>query len=236
MIPRRHLMDPWRDSLIMELRMRDVSGERIGEVLAEVDAYCADSGQTPDEAFGDPVTYARELIDIHAPARPGLGQTLLRPAAMTFATVAGILGLLDGVDAIAHGRPGEVTAGQVTGVALGTALFPLVAYLLFHPSVFRRPGLRAGVLMVGPGVTGAPLVLWTTPVAHASGWVLLTAGLFLLAVAWWPSASNRLLRDRIIDPRTGSEPFPPPRLALAVVRWFLPVVLLVTVAVTVLVP
>jgi hypothetical protein len=233
---RKNLMDPWRDSLIMELRTRDLPGDRIGEVLADVDAHCADSGQTPDEAFGDPVHYAQQLIEVHAPQRPSFFRRIVQPTATTFATLAGIISLLDGVDGVAHGEPGELTAGQILAVALGTVLFPLVAAVVLNPAVFRRRWLQGLVMVLSPLPCYLPMILWTTPVAHTSGWVLLTTGLFLLALAWWPTASNRILADRIIDPRTGAEPFQPPRVAFAIVRWFLPVVLLITVGITVLLP
>lgn len=236
MIPSHHLLDPWRDSLVTELRMREVPGNRIGEALAEVDAHCADSGQTPTEAFGDPIAYAQSLIAIHAPAPVGPVRRWWLPTARAFATLAGVFGLLNGVAGLADGGRGEVTAGQVAGVALGTVLFPVVAAALFSPALFRRRPAWAAVVVVAPWVPAAPIVLWPTPIAHASGWVLLTAGLFLLAAAWWPVASDRLLADRIIDPRTGSEAFAPPRLLMVAIRWLLPATLLIAVLLIALFP
>jgi len=238
MIRAPRLMDPWRDALVIELRLCEVPGDRIGEVLAEVDAYCTDSGQTPTKAFGDPITYARSLIDVHAPIR-GLRETarkLLLATAQAFATMAGVFGLLNGVDGLVHGDMAEVTAGQLIGVAAGTAMFPLVVTAVFNPAVFRR-GWALGLVMAAAFLAaGAPVVLWSTPVAHASAGLMLTAGLFLLAFAWWPTASERIFADRIIDPRTGSEPFATPRLLLAIVRWFLPATLLIAVVLIILVP
>jgi hypothetical protein len=232
MIPARHLMDPWRDALITELRLRDLPGTRIGEVLAEVDAHCTDSGQTPAEAFGDPVTYAQSLILIHAPAAAPAdsGRRLVRSTARAFATLAGVLGLLDAVDGLVGHGLAEVTAGQLTSVVLGTAVFPLVVAALFHSGLARRRGTRAGIVAVSFLAPTLPTVLWSTPVAHVSAGVLLAASLFLLAAAWWPNASDRILADRIIDPRTGAEPFATRRLLLAAIRWMLPTVLLIAVA------
>jgi hypothetical protein len=238
MIHARPLLDPWRDTLITELRLREVPGNRIGEVLAEVDAHCADSGQTPTEAFGDPVTYAQSLIDVHAPGRrPGDAvRKVLLPTAQAFATLAGVFALLNGVNGLVHGSPAEVTAGQVMGVAVGTAIFPLVIAVVFHPALFRRRWAWGIVVAAAPMVPAAPVVLWSTPIAHVSAAALLAAGLFLLAAAWWPTASERVLADRFIDPRTGSEPFATPRMLLAVVRWFLPATLLIAVVLIVLIP
>ena len=47
-----HIPAAWRDELVLALRLRDASGARIGEVLAEVDEFCADSGQDALTAFG----------------------------------------------------------------------------------------------------------------------------------------------------------------------------------------
>ena len=235
MIPSRHLMDPWRDALVAELRMREVPGDRIGEALAEVDAYCTDAGQTPAEAFGDPIAYAQSLIDVHAPARVGPARRRLIPAGRAFATLAGVFALLNGVDGVAHTGRGELTAGQLSSVALGTLLFPVVAAAVVSSALFRRRAVWAAVVAVTPWLTAVPVIVWRTPVAHAPGWLLLTAGLFLLALAWWLQASGRLLADRIIDPRTGSEPFTQPRLLLGAIRWLLPAVLLIAVLLTALI-
>jgi hypothetical protein len=233
---RKNLMDPWRDSLISELRTRELSGDRIGQALADVDAYCADSGQTPADAFGDPIAYAQQLIEAHAPERKSFARRILLPTATSFASLVGILGLLDGVDGLVHGTPAEVTAGQVTAVVLGTALFPVIATVLLSSTLSRRRWLQGLVILPAMWSTMLPLILWKTPVAHVPAGALLTGGLFFLAVAWWPTASTNLLADRIIDPRTGTEPFKLPRVALAIVRWFLPALLLIAVGVTILFP
>jgi hypothetical protein len=237
MITRRYLMDPWRDDLVTELRMRGLPGRRIGEALAEVDAHCADSGQTPDDAFGDPAAYAESLLAVHA-AAPGQGfvTRVLRPTGQAFATLAGVLAFLDGVDAVAHGQPAEVTAGQLTAVAVGTAVFPFVITMVFKPGVFRRRLLLAAVVMVPTWLIAGLVAVWKQPVAHPAAWFVLLTGLFLLTAAWWPVTSERVFADRIIDPRTGAEPFTTPRLLLAVIRWFLPAALLLIALATVLIP
>ncbi|MEU8179381.1 hypothetical protein AB0B86_01235 [Micromonospora sp. NPDC049047] len=124
----------------------------------------------------------------------------------------------------------------MAGVAVGTAVFPLVLAVVFRPALFRRGRARAILMAVVPMVPAAPVVLWSTPIAHVSAVTLLTAGLFLLAAAWWPIASDRIFADRIIDPRTGAEPFTTPPMLLAVVRWLLPATLLLAVVLIVLIP
>jgi hypothetical protein len=232
MIPARHLMDPWRDVLLTELRLAEVPGQRIGEVLAEVDGFCADSGQTPQEAFGDPVAYAQALVAAHPPEIERGVRRYLVPTGQMFGTIAGVFALLNGVDAVAGGERGMLTAGELVCIALGTALFPRVLALVFRPALFRRGAAWTAFLVAVPLVLAVPAVFWRTPALHLPGWALLTGGLFLLAVAWWPTAADKVFADRVIDPRTGREPFAPSRVLIAVVRWWLPVVLLVAVVVT----
>ncbi|MGY1748570.1 hypothetical protein [Modestobacter sp. SYSU DS0511] len=62
----------WTGDLLMRLRMRDVPGARIGEVLAEVQSHVAETGEHPQEAFGPAREYADQVADaIGAP--PGQG-------------------------------------------------------------------------------------------------------------------------------------------------------------------
>jgi len=80
------------------------------------------------------------------------------------------------------------------------------------------------------------IAMWRRPVVQVPGWALLTVGLLLLALVWWPLVSNRIVADRIIDPRTGDEPFHRPRLVVGAVRWSLPVILLCAVLITIVLP
>lgn len=51
----------WRDSFIIELRLLDVPGDRIGDELMTVETHVGESGESAPEAFGDPRAYARAL-------------------------------------------------------------------------------------------------------------------------------------------------------------------------------
>lgn len=48
-------------SLIMALRLKDVPGDQIGQLVAEVRSHVADSGEDPTEAFGSARDYAARL-------------------------------------------------------------------------------------------------------------------------------------------------------------------------------
>lgn len=47
------------DNLIVALQLRGVPGEKIGQIVAEVEAHVAESGEDPGDAFGKPRDYAR---------------------------------------------------------------------------------------------------------------------------------------------------------------------------------
>lgn len=49
------------DDLVLELRLLEVPGERIGHILAEAESHLAESGEAPEDVFGPVRAYAREL-------------------------------------------------------------------------------------------------------------------------------------------------------------------------------
>lgn len=51
----------YRQSLILALRLKDVPGDRIGQIVAEVESHVADTGEDPVEAFGSPRVYAARV-------------------------------------------------------------------------------------------------------------------------------------------------------------------------------
>jgi hypothetical protein len=241
MTTRHWLMDEWRDAFLIQARLHDVPGSTIGEALAEIDTHCADSGQSPDEAFGDPVVYAKTLARDQRPgSRGSIHRRPWRSAPTTLATLSGITLLINGVDAVAHGTDGVITAGQLVFVAagvIGTAVIVTVAFAVTpHPGRRDRTWWLAAAATVATGSVTFASLAWQQVVVRGPGWILLTAGLLLLTLAWWPLLSGRSLADRVVDPRTGREPFRQSRLLMAVIRWGLPVGLLCLVLLTVLLP
>ena len=49
------------NDLVIELRLLDVPGDRIGQIMTETESHLAESKEDPVEAFGPARTYAREL-------------------------------------------------------------------------------------------------------------------------------------------------------------------------------
>lgn len=237
---RRHLMDAWRDTLTTELRMRLVRGDVIGDALAEVDAYCADSGQTPDQAFGDPVAYAVAVSE----SLPGTAQVPAtrwwEGALQTAGTVLGVTFLFEGLDAVAHSGSGSTGSGTVAWGSLLSAVLVVVvvvAVVALLPRLAARTPWLLG-LGVALGMTAAvlPPVLWTAQAFSVPAWALLTGGVLALAV-WVPFLRplRGTTRDLVIDPRTGRESFTTPKV-IGVLAWTLPAVLLVAAVLVVTLP
>lgn len=51
----------YTDDLLLRLRLRDVPGPRIGEIIAEIESHVAETGQHPVDVFGTPAEYAAAL-------------------------------------------------------------------------------------------------------------------------------------------------------------------------------
>ena len=232
---RHWLMDEWRDAFATELRLRGVPGRQVGEALAEVDAHCADSGQAPGEVFGDPAGYAAARSRA---AGPGSREriSVLSAAFKAGAVVAGILGLLPGVNAVAHHTPGTVTAGQVIPVVLAPILTTVIVTAIQQPGNGSRRALLAAAFPVCAAAAALPQLLWPQPVLQVPGPALLVTGLLLLSLALGPTTARRFQADRVIDPRTGSEAFHIPAWVPGAIRYALPAVLLAAVLAILLIP
>ncbi|MGY1826789.1 MULTISPECIES: HAAS signaling domain-containing protein [unclassified Blastococcus] len=100
----------WCDDLLLRLRLRDVPGTRIGEVLAEVQSHVAETGEHPREAFGSPKQYADEVA-------AALG---IRPAG-PLATLRGTLTGWDVLVALLTGLGGFALADGLWSLAAGDA-------------------------------------------------------------------------------------------------------------------
>ncbi len=218
--------DRWRGELVLELRLAEATGAQIGEVLAEVEVHCLDTGQSPAQAFGDPTEYAREVLAA-LPPRPG--HRLFRLSTLVVAGVmtAGIALSLNGFDALLQGDQVRLTwpvlasIGVVIAAAVAAgALMPWLARGRFRAA--SAVAVLVAVVMVGTYVlsgleVGGGLVV----PAPAS----LVAGLLLVA-ATTLSLARTPGRDRVIDPRTGRDALPTSRALVLVAVLGVPVVLL----------
>ncbi|WP_324653451.1 hypothetical protein [Georgenia sp. H159] len=196
----------WCDDFVLELRLRDVPGPVIGDRLAEVEAHCADTGESPAEAFGDPTDYAMQLDEQSEPDLvSGVWKVVVNSAAQVLALLVGTTA----AGAWARGEELSYNAVQVGAIAL------LVAILLAMPALLRpivqRPW-AVGLPVLGLGAaTGAgtavagrldlPALLTLAPAA-------VTVVLFVVVVALAVAEFRELARDADSDLVTSPLPAP----------------------------
>jgi hypothetical protein len=133
----------WCSDFVLELRLRDVPGPVIGDRLAEVEGHCADTGEAPSQAFGDPTDYATRIDLDSNPERAQGVRTV------TAAATVQVLALLVGTSAVpawARGEAFTYNLGQVL------CLVPTLLLLLGLP-LLLRPMVRHPWTIGGPLVT-----------------------------------------------------------------------------------
>ncbi|MCB2412172.1 hypothetical protein LGT39_04820 [Demequina sp. TTPB684] len=166
-----HIDPDWAEAMLLELRLLGVSGPAIGAALAEVDSHCLDSGQTAQEAFGDPVAYAKSLgLATESEASP---HALLLAAAPVLVQVLGMLLLLPSFAAWRAGALAQFSIGTLVSTGL---LFAFVAVAIRWMDVLLR------------AVAHSPVAAWAMsliPLAlFAAAHVLFPANALQLPPAW----------------------------------------------------
>ena len=128
-----HLERAWREDFIVELRLRGVPGDVIGDALVTADTHVQESGESAGEAFGDARTYAKEIAE-----SGGTATAWTLSASEILGVVAGLLGMLATVAAFTawlDGGPVMVTAGSLTALVV---LLGLVILLVLRPTRILR--------------------------------------------------------------------------------------------------
>lgn len=200
----------WCDDFVIELRLAEVPGGVIGDRLAEVETHCAESGESAQEAFGDPLAYARTLA-AEAPKQSAAGEWRAAVAG-----VGQVLALLVGTRAAgvwAAGEQLQYNLVQVTCLVLAAAvlaMLPLVLRPLVHRPVLA--GVPYAALFLALALGGAigerldlpPLI--TVPPAV----VTIVMFVVLLVLSW---VSYRTVRDSpdflsspLVTPNLGEAP------------------------------
>jgi hypothetical protein len=230
----RHLLDPWRDRFVTDLRLHHVSGSRIGDALAQVDAHCMDSGEEPEQAFGDPVTYATHVAEQVRPGDLTASESPLHAGLLALGVLLGVQTLLSGVAGLVSGVPAELSLGSLVGAAIGTAG---MAVLVWFASVLQGPRRRglwfAGIWLV-LGAMSLPPNIWTSTAVELDAWLSVGVALVLLGATW--ASPWATMPDQVVDPLTGRDSMPTPRWLVLGIRWLLPVSLAGAVVLILFVP
>jgi len=157
-----HLLDPWRDNFVTTLRLRNISGSRIGDALAQVDEHCTDSGDTPEEAFGDPVAYGAHVAELAQPVDLAWSLTPLRAGLLGLAVLLAAPAFLSGVAGLARGGPAELRVGSLVGAAAGSAAIALVVRFAFVLRDPRQRVRRFGAIWLLLVAMMWPSMVWTS--------------------------------------------------------------------------
>lgn len=190
----------WRDDLIIELRLLDVPGDRIGDALMTVEAHITESGESTQEAFGDARAYARDLASGAEPQRWPV------TPAVTAGAVVGVLGMLAITRAFSAwlvGGPVQIVRGDV--VSLGVLVLLMLATIAMFTQVLRfvadHPWPAFAISFVGLGaIFAVPVLLLRHPLLEAPGLTVGLAGLGLLAVSSMLMFVQTDQRDEITAP------------------------------------
>lgn len=197
----------YRDELMVALRMHEISGARVGDVLAEVEAHVTETGEDPVEAFGRPREYAAQVaaqLDRSTGKRSGL-DVAASVAAVAALTMFGSDYLLDGLFADTATIPYTLK----DTVALSTLLVLVVAgtalsFRAFTARALNRvyAGLAVGVFVLA---IVSQLVIGSifddvTPLYEMPRWAAIAVGVVLvLGVVGMLARSIR--RGRVVYPK-----------------------------------
>ncbi|MCY7365053.1 MAG: hypothetical protein LH469_07065 [Frankiaceae bacterium] len=134
-------VETYRNDLLLALRLRDVPGPRIAEVLAEVESHVGETAEDPRETFGSPGGYAEQVAAaLGLAGRGGLGGwlTALRGE-------AGLLGLL----ALAGGWLLPTGLFHLGAGTTGPAGIPATALMALGALIWLAVGLRLRLQISG---------------------------------------------------------------------------------------
>lgn len=199
-----HVPTDWMAAFLMELRMRGVSGPRIGDLMEEVESHCATSGQDARAAFGEPRAYAGSLD------HPGLERA---PALTTRRDIAQGALMLTGAALLGWGGHGAIAGSDAVvtrgSLALAVAsLAVLTVVLRWFDVVLRHPwwGWVGGTAAYLLAVT-TMLRLWPeAAVSLPAGAVLGVGAVAMLVAAVWATRTARSpLPDLIVRPGDAPE-------------------------------
>ncbi|MGY4645832.1 hypothetical protein [Cellulomonas sp. URHB0016] len=186
---------PWRDAFVLAMRERDADGRRIGDALAEVRQFCADSGQQAAEAFGAPAEFAAGLV-VSSPE-----PSALRDLRRSVPDLVGLVGMLLVLWAgLADGDVLTVTVGQLAGAAVIAVSSVVVARLLMAGRALVVTWLVCAALLA---VVVALLLLATAPVvAMPVPVAVVTGAVLLVGEATWQTLRERSAptADVVADP------------------------------------
>lgn len=165
--------EEWHTEFMLALMATNASEREVAEAAADVESFCADSGQSPAEAFGDPRAYVAQLgIGRPESWRDRLGYLIHVPSLL------GIFVVFDGVHHLVDGDSSSLTVGHLVAAVLLTATTVAFATAFFRgrmvvASVIAGLGLAVSVL--GAVTLDRSLLEYPPALGIAAGAALLVA-------------------------------------------------------------
>lgn len=190
----------WLDDFVIELRLREVRGDAIGDAVAAVKELLADSGENPLQAFGTPRHYAEQL---ELPLVEGAGfdpGTTLAPALGALALLVYIPAVwaLFGNEPLGYSLPQVLLllAPLLIVATLPLYLDRLVRHFWVFAAVF---GLSIAAAVASASFAPAP---GTTPWLRADALIVsaISSLVLLAASIWGMYETARTPDDPIVDP------------------------------------
>jgi hypothetical protein len=168
---------PYIDELVFALRLRDVSRDRIGQVVADVETHVATTGEDPVDAFGTAAEYAMRVA-----ARLRMPITTWADVLRAYPPVLGAMLAVDSLWGVLTGYRAAVSVGEAVAFLL---LPPAAAVLMGLAGRGPDPGagsgagspLRSGAMRFYATVAGVAVVV--------AGALFLGAGVMLLRYPAW---------------------------------------------------
>ncbi|QDO89634.1 hypothetical protein FNH13_15915 [Ornithinimicrobium ciconiae] len=195
-----HIDRSWRETFVFEQRLADRTGVEIGDALAVVDTHCAESGESAEQAFGDPAAYSRSLVEGTAP------RTFRLRTSTVIGLLLGLVGLVvvpRAVEAWVEGGLVAVSQGDLVAVGLALLLTLIVAlrpgpamtWLVRHRwTTFVLPFAVLTALLI-------PQVLLRETVVEVGWGTMAVAGVLALALQVVLTWADLAEPDEILDPR-----------------------------------
>ena len=154
------LPEEWVDDVIFELRLRDVAGARIMEILTEAEQHCVETGESPVEAFGPAETYAASF-DFEGQERAA-GSSLTLYIACGIAILFGFLTVTRHAGDLVAGGTATIDVGGVAAILMVVAIFGTVN--LWLRAVIEGSWLIGVLGMAGWFAAYIALQVWGGPV------------------------------------------------------------------------
>ncbi|MGW5794810.1 hypothetical protein ACWEV3_29720 [Saccharopolyspora sp. NPDC003752] len=198
----------YRDELLVALRMHEISGERVGEVLAEVEAHVTETGENPVEAFGRPREYAAQVAEQldRGTGKRSTMEVVASAAAVAALTMFGSDYLLDGLFADTATIPYTLkdTVALVALLVLmvsGTMLFFAAFTAKARNQVYAVAAVVTFALSIVSQIVIGSVFDDVTPLYEMPRWAAIAlGGVFVLGVI--AMLTRAIRRGRVVYPKT----------------------------------